>query len=263
VPSVGDQQLAAPVKGCAGTAVGWTLPGMPTHGTDTPVAGTLGANGDVDVPLDGDIAEVMKGDVVANGDGVSNGVSDVVIDVVGGSGLKPPGASSAEPMGIPTRPTAARLPIPVGDDADAATFDEPLPPVAQVPDAVPVMPPPSKSVVELDPPVVMSGEPPQAELPPVMALCGSMPGNAALTPGVESSVAPNGIPTGPTDAAGPMPSGDVIPSGGSVACASAGCALASAATAARIARCFTADSITVRRNVLTRGCADNRSGSGR
>ncbi|MGB3036846.1 MAG: hypothetical protein WBB72_05620, partial [Methyloceanibacter sp.] len=36
-----------------------------------------------------------------------------------GAGLRPPAPSSVDPMGIPTRPTAAPADIPVGDDADA------------------------------------------------------------------------------------------------------------------------------------------------
>jgi hypothetical protein len=42
---------------------------------------------------------------------------------------------------------------------------------------------------------------------------GDTPDIAGLSPGVASSVAPIGIPTGPTGEPGPMPSGEVIPSG--------------------------------------------------
>src|SRR6185312_15126744 len=40
-----------------------------------------------------------------------------------------------------------------------------------------------------------------------------VPKGIGLTPDVESSVAPNGIPVNPTGGAGPMPSGEVTPSG--------------------------------------------------
>jgi hypothetical protein len=39
------------------------------------------------------------------------------------------------------------------------------------------------------------------------------PADVGLTPGVASSVAPNGIPVAPTGAPGPIPSGEVTPSG--------------------------------------------------
>jgi hypothetical protein len=42
---------------------------------------------------------------------------------------------------------------------------------------------------------------------------GETPDVIGRTPGDESSVAPRGIPVGATGRAGPMPSGDVIPSG--------------------------------------------------
>jgi len=42
---------------------------------------------------------------------------------------------------------------------------------------------------------------------------GDVPDVIGLTPGVESSVAPIGIPVRGTAGAGPIPSGDVIPSG--------------------------------------------------
>jgi hypothetical protein len=42
---------------------------------------------------------------------------------------------------------------------------------------------------------------------------GDVPDVIGLTPGVESSVAPMGIPVRGTAGAGPIPSGDVIPSG--------------------------------------------------
>src|SRR5262245_63775630 len=67
-----------------------------------------------------------------------------------GGGLRPPTLSSVEPRGMPARPTVDN-PIPVGDEADAAGPNDGLL-VAQVPDAVPPRPPPSKIVLEPDVP---------------------------------------------------------------------------------------------------------------
>lgn len=48
--------------------------------------------------------------------------------------------------------------------------------------------------------------------PPVIVQ-GVLADGGGLTPGVASSVAPIGIPIGATGEPGPMPSGEVIPSG--------------------------------------------------
>jgi hypothetical protein len=59
-------------------------------------------------------------------------------------------------------------------------------------------------------------EPPMLEhvvMLPGAAPNGDVPDVIGLTPGVESSVAPMGIPVRGTAGAGPIPSGDVIPSG--------------------------------------------------
>lgn len=197
----------------------------------------------------------VKGDITGVEGTVVDMPSELVIDVVGGGGLKPPGSSSTEPIGIPTRPTAASPPMPVGDDADAALLEEVPPIVAHVPDALPALMPASNSAVGSALPVVRAAEPPQTELLPVIALCGTLPATVGLTPIVPSCVAPNGTPTGGTGAAGPMPSGDVTPSGdvSDGACARAGWAPASAATAVRIERCFIDHSLRIPRNMLSRG----------
>ena len=214
------------------------LPGTPTH--EAPVEDAVDGKGDL--PGDGDIARGVEGTVV-------DMLSELLTDVVGGGALKPPGSSSVEPIGIPTRPTAASPPMPVGDDADAVDLEAAPPIAAHVPDALPALMPASNSAVGSAMPVVRAAEPPQTALLPVMALCGTLPATAGLTPGDASCVAPSGTPTGGTGAAGPMPSGDVIPSGdvmpngGGVTCARAGCAPASAAAAARIDRYFIEDSI--------------------
>jgi hypothetical protein len=133
-------------------------------------------------------------------------------------GLRPPLPNSVAPSGIPARPTDDAEPVPPPDEADATGPAKELPPVeAQVPDAVPVMPPPS-NIVELPPiPKDVCGiEPPMPEqvvLLPVVAPIDDAPEGIGLTPGDASSVAPKGKPVGATGEPGPMPSGDVMPSG--------------------------------------------------
>ncbi len=140
---------------------------------------------------------------------------------VNGDGLRPPVPSSVAPNGIPSRPTGAAA-IPVGEEADPLGRAEPLPAEAHVPDAVPVMPPPSKVMAALDVPPFelpmpkdVSGiEPPKPE----QALLVAGPRDdvadvAGLMPGEASSVAPRGIPVGATGKPGPMPSGEVTPRG--------------------------------------------------
>jgi hypothetical protein len=109
---------------------------------------------------------------------------------------------------------------------------------AHVPDAFPTRPPPSKTefepdVLALDVPVledipvvelsVPDGDPKDAsgiEAPTpehgvlVANPIGDVPDVVGLTPGDASSVAPKGMPVGATGEPGPMPSGDVMPSGG-------------------------------------------------
>jgi hypothetical protein len=201
-----------------------------------------------DIPLIGGIPTVGQGtaDIDDGADGLTERTSE--------GGLRPPVPSSVEPNGIPTRPTDDGEPIPVGDEADAAGPDTELVAMpAQVPDAVPAVPPPSKIVVEPDVPaadVAMPADipavgPPRAEHAlPGAALNGDKgdtPDVIGLTPGDASSVAPRGIPVGATAGAGPMPSGDVMPSGdtpGDVptppTCAAAGPQPRSAATVAAI-----------------------------
>lgn len=85
-----------------------------------------------------------------------------------GGGLSPPAPSSVDPSGIPTRPTVDAEPIPAGDDADAAGDPDGLLTIAeQVPDAVPAVPPPSKTALDPDVPAVKEPVPEDAviELP--------------------------------------------------------------------------------------------------
>jgi hypothetical protein len=137
-------------------------------------------------------------------------------------GLRPPAPSSVEPSGIPTRATDDAEPIPVGDEADAAgAVEELLPFAAQVPDAVPAMPPPSKVdiPVPIDVPVIEvpapDVAPPMPEHVVLLAVnaSGDVPDVNGLTPGDASPVAPRGMPVGATGEPGPMPSGDIMPSG--------------------------------------------------
>jgi hypothetical protein len=171
-----------------------------------------------------------------------HGMPDVETGALGltvktsGGGLSPPTPNSVEPNGMPMRPTGEPNPIPVGDEADDAgpAVEPPTVPM-QVPDAFPIVPPPSKRADEpgvpeadmslldeipgIEPPMpddACGSEPPMLEhvvMLPGAAPSGDVPDVIGLTPGVESSVAPMGIPVRGTAGAGPMPSGDVIPSG--------------------------------------------------
>jgi hypothetical protein len=179
---------------------------------------------------------------VVEGAPVGQGMPDVETGAVGltvktsGGGLSPPTPNSVEPNGMPTRPTGDPNPIPVGDEADdvGPAVEPPAAPM-QVPDALPIVPPPSKRADEPGVPVadmalldeIPGIEPPMSEdtcgsEPPMLEHVVMLPGAApngdvpeviGLTPGVESSVAPMGIPVRGTAGAGPMPSGEVIPSG--------------------------------------------------
>jgi hypothetical protein len=189
---------------------------------------------DVDSPVP-DVPGVVP--VVGHGTVTEVPIVESVVDGVGvtstAGGLRPPAPSSVEPIGTPSRLTDDPEPIPVGDEADIAGPAKELPPIAaQAPDVVPVMPPPSKVEVELDVPgdvpvieLPMPDVMPTLELPIPKDVCGiepPMPAHCAmapvpdavgLTPGAASSVAPRGVPAGATGEPGPMPSGDVMPSG--------------------------------------------------
>src|SRR4029078_3933460 len=133
----------------------------------------------------------------------------------GGIGLKPAGESSVLPMDMPTLPTGAVEAIPAGKDADAAGCARLLAAfVLHVPEERPVVAvlSPSKSVDDGEFAVKPAAgvEPMPEQVDTVLAV---MPKGIGLTPDVESSVAPNGIPVKPTGGNGPMPSGEVTPSG--------------------------------------------------
>jgi hypothetical protein len=115
---------------------------------------------------------------------------------------------------MPMRPTGAVI-SPGEADVIGAMI------VPHVPDAVPAMPPPSKGMPRPD---AVPGEVPD-RFPAGEAMArqaagsvgagpiGEVPDVVGLTPREPTSVEPSGIPTGGTVAAGPMPSGEVIPSG--------------------------------------------------
>jgi hypothetical protein len=195
-------------------------------------------------------------------------VLDVVVvgtDVLGvmgmGGGLSPPAPSSLEPSGIPTRATDDPVPMPLGDEADpAGPAKEPPAATPHVPEAVPVIPPPSNTGALADTPVLdtMLPDEPLIELsipeevvvpeipeegvpetavpkdacgsePPMPAhvvvaigAIGDVPDVIGLKPGDAISVAPSGKPVGGTGALAPKPSGVVKPSGDGVGtCATA------------------------------------------
>ena len=136
-----------------------------------------------------------------------------------GGGLRRPRSARSSPREC--RPGRPPSPIPFRS-ATKPTSRVPLTNCWQrkVPDAVPPRPPPSKIVVEPDVPgfampveLPSAPAPEHAVAPPIAGTTGDAPDVIGLTPGDASSVAPSGIPVGATGAAGPMPSGDVMPSG--------------------------------------------------
>jgi hypothetical protein len=157
--------------------------------------------------------------------------------VISGSGLRPPGESSVDPKGIPTRTTVVE-PRLVGELAEAVGLDEAIAePLAHVPEAFPDVPAESNKGVGTGTPavtepgaviavddampdvpgmeVVDCAEAPMPEqaVEAVSEPSAAVPATLALTPGVASSVAPSGIPVVPTAAPGPNPSGELTPSG--------------------------------------------------
>jgi hypothetical protein len=178
------------------------------------------------VAHEGGLGDVERGVDGLEGGLIPRGLSEFVTGADGfglratDGGLRPAPPSSVEPSGIPTMPTDDPGPFDEAIGADAVAD------AAQVPDALAVIPPPSKSAV-LDSPGIELAMPADA---PVIALPmaadaadeapahgapikGAAPDVVGLTPGVASSVAPRGIPVCPTGALG-MPSGDVMPSAG-------------------------------------------------
>jgi hypothetical protein len=186
---------------------------------------------DVDVPVAVDVPAADEIPVVGHGTLPPIGVT--VLCPVLGNGLRPPLPSSVDPKGTPTRPMPDREPLP-GDEADAAGLEDAVVPSAHVPEVVPDMPVLSNRAVGADVPpvaplvpaievpglefpelgIVGCADAPTLEhVPVVMEPRADVPAAVGLTPGVASSVAPRGTPVAPTDAPGPIPSGEVKPSG--------------------------------------------------
>ena len=88
-------------------------------------------------------------------------------------------------------------------DPEVPTGDVPVPKdVPAVELAVP------KDASGIEPPM------PRHAVWPAVGPSDAAPATVGLTPGEESSKAPSGIPVGATGAPGPIPSGEVMPSGG-------------------------------------------------
>jgi hypothetical protein len=93
---------------------------------------------DVDDPVADDIPVVGHGTVlVPTAPIVPIGATELC--TVLGNGLRPPVASSVDPMGTPTRPILDREPLP-GDEADAVGLEDAVVPPAHMPEVVPDMP---------------------------------------------------------------------------------------------------------------------------
>jgi hypothetical protein len=138
--------------------------------------------------------------------------SNTVVD------MEVPAAETPVPEDVPS------IELPMPDELSRLGVEMPVPdPVAEV------ARPNDDSAIE--PPMPL-----QAELVPVNGTSGDAPDASGLTPGDPSPVAPRGIRVGGTGKAGPMPSGDVMPSGGSPGetCAKAGPQTKSAAAVVAI-----------------------------
>jgi hypothetical protein len=187
-------------------------PTVPTIG-NTPVVGTAGA----------ELTPRLLISIEPNGIPVPAAPPGVVGDVDVGVDDE---AMLLEPEPhVPDVPDVADIPDDVDVPDVAVVVPDPvLPVVAAVAGAaVPAeVPPPSKLAVD---PNIPDGEDPVVEqlVPPMViapllgiAMVPVTPVGAGLTPADVTSVAPNGIPLGPTDELGPMPSGEVAPSEGIV-----------------------------------------------
>src|SRR5947209_9400421 len=127
-----------------------------SHGVSVPSQASQQEVADVDSPVVVDTPVVVEIPVVVDIPVDAQGRALPTLESEGAAGdgsvkagLRPPAPNSVEPNGIPTRPPAATAPIMLGEEADAAGAPKELPAaVAQVPDAVPAVPPPSKTIVE-------------------------------------------------------------------------------------------------------------------
>lgn len=126
---------------------------------------------------------------------------------LGGGGLSPATPSSVAPKGICIGRKGVTT-MPVGEDADAVGCAKLGGVTPQFVAVGPLGMPPSNSTVEVEPgevAVIALPEPEQSEFVVAPAV--------GLKPGEGSSVAPRGMPGDATGAPGPIPSGEVAPSG--------------------------------------------------
>jgi len=184
---------------------------------------------------------VASGDDPRKGDETegTEGDSDGLGGRTRGGGLRPPGESSVAPNGMPDRPT--------GDKGFGAPETAVVlwPAGAHVPEAVPVVPPPSNGAVASIGVPELTAVPEHVVTPTAAEPNGDTPSGGGLSPGAANSPAPSGIPAGPTGAPGPTPSGDVTPRGEGGAPTWAGTGVewrisAHAEAIAALARAFTA-----------------------
>jgi hypothetical protein len=203
---------ALPLKGAPNASA--VFSGPANTGTPVAVVGHGAVLPDVETGADG-----LEGGITARGVSVVRGANGFVVRATDG-GLRPPPPISVEPNGIPTGPTGELDPIPVPDEAIGVDPAKEPPLAAQVPDALPVIPPPSKTAVAVpDAPVIEELPVPADEAPHVVpvlvaGLMGDVPDINGLSAGAASSVEPMGVLVGATGEPGPKPSGDVKPSGG-------------------------------------------------
>jgi hypothetical protein len=155
-------------------------------------------SGNVPVTGHGGVIPVDGGaPIVDSGVAVGGTIGDTNIGEMGGGGLSPALPISVDPNGMLARPTCS---------VDIDGIDEPalpapaLPVAAQALDAAPVMPPSNNGVAVWD-----VGPPAVEQL--------IVEEGAGLVPGIVISVAPSGMPVGPTDEPGPTAKGEFALSG--------------------------------------------------
>lgn len=162
-------------------------------------------------------------------------VVEVEAAALGGGGLSPPPPSSVAPKGICIGRNGVTT-MPVGEEADAvgwAKLDR-VPPQFVAVGALEM--PPSNSADEAGAGEVEAIALPEGEQPAFAAVPA-----IGLRPGEESSEVPRGMPGDATGAAGPIPSGEVVPSG-----EGAGAPIPCAKTVPQASRTSMTDSMTNR-----------------
>jgi hypothetical protein len=156
----------------------------------------------VNVPVtgQGSVAVVDGGTAIAGTDGtvgVTMGETTIV-DIVGG-GLNPALPSSVAPSGMPARAAAN-----AGGAGSDETVGLPAPPDAQA--CAAPSPPPSNGAAAVCAVEPAAGQP----IVLVVAIAPGVGGGIGLVPGAGNSVAPSGMPAGPTGVLMPMLRGDAV-----------------------------------------------------